>query len=35
MGITIERATDKFRRPGYTWSYGAWSAFYMDKLAID
>ena len=30
MGITIKRATDKFRRPGYTWSYGAWSAFYMD-----
>ena len=31
MGITIERATDKFRRPGYNWSYGSWSAFYMDK----
>ena len=31
MGITIERATDKFRRPGYAWSYGSWSAFYMDK----
>lgn len=30
MGVTIKRATDKFRRPGYTWSYGAWSAFYMD-----
>ena len=30
MGITIKRATDKFRRPGYSWSYGAWSAFYMD-----
>ena len=31
MGISIERATDKFRRPGYNWSYGSWSAFYMDK----
>ena len=31
MGITIKRATDKFRRPGYTWSYGSWAAFYMDK----
>lgn len=31
MGITIERATDDFRRPGYNWSYGSWSAFYMDK----
>ena len=31
MGITIERATDDFRRPGYAWSYGSWSAFYMDK----
>lgn len=30
MGITIERATDAFRRPGYNWSYGSWSAFYMD-----
>ena len=31
MGISIERATDDFRRPGYAWSYGSWSAFYMDK----
>ena len=31
MGIAIERATDDFRRPGYAWSYGSWSAFYMDK----
>lgn len=31
MGISITRTTDKFRRPGYTWSYGSWSAFYMDK----
>ena len=30
MGITIERATDAFRRPGYNWSYGSWAAFYMD-----
>ena len=30
MGISIERATDAFRRPGYNWSYGSWSAFYMD-----
>ena len=31
MGISIARTTDKFRRPGYTWSYGTWSKFYMDK----
>ena len=31
MGITITRATDDFRRPGYAWSYGSWAAFYMDK----
>lgn len=31
MGITIKRATDDFRRPGYSWSYGSWAAFYMDK----
>ena len=31
MGISITRATDDFRRPGYAWSYGSWSAFYMDK----
>ena len=31
MGISIKRATDDFRRPGYNWSYGSWSAFYMDK----
>ena len=31
MGISITRATDDFRRPGYSWSYGSWSAFYMDK----
>ena len=31
MGISIERATDDFRRPGYAWSYGSWAAFYMDK----
>ena len=31
MGISITRATDKFRRPGYAWSYGSWAAFYMDK----
>ena len=30
MGITIKRATDDFRRPGYAWSYGSWAAFYMD-----
>ena len=32
MGISITRATDKFRRPGYTWSYAptGWTAFYMD-----
>lgn len=31
MGISITRATDAFRRPGYNWSYGSWAAFYMDK----
>ena len=31
MGISITRATDDFRRPGYAWSYGSWAAFYMDK----
>ena len=31
MGISITRATDDFRRPGYNWSYGSWAAFYMDK----
>ena len=30
MGITIKRDTDKFRRPGYTWSYDTWTGFYMD-----
>ena len=30
MGIGITRTTDKFRRPGYTWSYGTWTGFYMD-----
>ena len=30
MGITVTRTTDDFRRPGYSWSYGSWSAFYMD-----
>ena len=30
MGIKITRTTDSFRRPGYAWSYGSWSAFYMD-----
>ena len=30
MGVGLARTTDAFRRPGYTWSYGAWSKFYMD-----
>ena len=30
MGVGLKRSTDAFRRPGYTWSYGAWSKFYMD-----
>lgn len=30
MGIGIARTTDKFRRPGYTWSYDTWTGFYMD-----
>ena len=41
MNIKIVRSTDAFRRPGYTWSYGSWTAFYMDtpkaeyKTAVD
>ena len=33
MGVGITRATDSFRRPGYTWSdsNSGWSKFYMDK----
>ena len=31
MGVGLKRSTDAFRRPGYTWSYGTWSKFYMDK----
>ena len=32
MGVKIVRATDAYRRPGYSWSYAptGWSAFYMD-----
>lgn len=30
MGVSITRTTDAYRRPGYTWSYGSWTAFYMD-----
>ena len=32
MGISIVRATDSFRRPGYTWTDATtgWTAFYMD-----
>ena len=32
MGISIVRATDSFRRPGYTWSDATtgWTDFYMD-----
>lgn len=30
MGVGITRTTDAFRRPGYKWSYGTWSKFYMD-----
>ena len=30
MGIKITRTTDDFRRPGYTWSHGSWTGFYMD-----
>ena len=30
MGVGLKRSTDAFRRPGYTWSYGSWSKFYMD-----
>ena len=35
MGISIERATDAFRRPGYKWSYGTWTGFYMDTPAAE
>ena len=30
MGIKMTRKVDVFMRPGYQWSYGSWSAFYMD-----
>ena len=30
MGGGITRTTDAFRRPGYKWSHGTWSKFYMD-----
>lgn len=30
MGVGITRTTDAFRRPGYKWSHGTWSKFYMD-----
>ena len=30
MGVGITRTTDSFRRPGYKWSHGTWSKFYMD-----
>lgn len=30
MGVGVVRSTDAFRRPGYTWSHGTWSKFYMD-----
>ena len=35
MGVGVVRSTDAFRRPGYTWSYGAWKAFYMDAPAAE
>lgn len=30
MGVSVTRTTDAYRRPGYTWSYGSWTGFYMD-----
>lgn len=30
MGVAVTRTTDAYRRPGYTWSYGSWTGFYMD-----
>ena len=35
MGVSVVRSTDAFRRPGYTWSYGTWKAFYMDAPAAE
>ena len=37
MGITIERATDAFRRPGYTWTDATtgWTDFYMDEVKAE
>ena len=35
MGVGLKRSTDAFRRPGYTWSYGTWSKFYMDAPAAE
>ena len=31
MGITITAAHDVFMRPGYEWSYGSWTAFYLNN----
>ncbi len=31
MGIKITAAHDVFMRPGYVWSYGSWSAFYLNS----
>lgn len=30
MGLKLTRMYDVFGRPGYKWSYGTWSKFYMD-----
>ena len=37
MGVGLERNTDSFRRPGWTWSdsNSGWSKFYMDTPAAE
>ena len=33
MGVGLTYAHDVFMRPGYVWSYGSWSAFYLKSAA--
>lgn len=33
MGVGLKKAHDVFMRPGYVWSFGSWSAFYLKSAA--
>lgn len=33
MGVGLTYAHDVFMRPGYVWSYGSWTAFYLKSAA--